>query len=317
MPRANMGEFIAALRRSCGYTQQEVAERLGVSNKTVSSWETGISCPDIALLPAIAELFGVTCDELLRGERIPAAEPPLVTEQKREKALALRTARYKNGASTAALVSSGISAAAALLALVLGIGALRSRLGFWLGTILLLAAVLVALIWCRRLRFLSSGDEAEQDAPHEAGGYIFRMQGRALLAAAAAFGFILPHAFAPAFNAGIVLSSALTWGAFCAAGTFLLAGLIYLIAKAHSAAFSAELRAETRSELRAALCTFGSAALLTAVWLICYTWMESAVFYGEGAPAWLVFLLFAVPLALFAAAAGCFLLWRRRSRKKR
>ncbi len=70
--KSNIGEFLAILRKSKGMTQQEVADRLGVSNKTVSSWETGASCPDISMLPAIAELFGVTCDELLRGERIPA-----------------------------------------------------------------------------------------------------------------------------------------------------------------------------------------------------------------------------------------------------
>ena len=68
MTKTNIGEFIAALRKSSGYTQQEVADRLGVSNKTVSSWETGASCPDISMLPALAELYGVTCDEILRGE---------------------------------------------------------------------------------------------------------------------------------------------------------------------------------------------------------------------------------------------------------
>ena len=69
--RSNIGEFLSVLRKSKGMTQQEVADSLGVSNNTVSGWETGASCPDISMLPAIAELFGVTCDELLRGERIP------------------------------------------------------------------------------------------------------------------------------------------------------------------------------------------------------------------------------------------------------
>lgn len=195
MTKTNIGEFIAALRKSSGYTQQEVADRLGVSNKTVSSWETGASCPDISMLPAIAELFGVTCDELLRGERIPADEPPQIAERKREKALAFRTARYKNSASTAALVSVGLSAAGILLTLVLGIGANRSNLGFWIGTLFLLAAVLTVCIWCRRIRFLAFCG-GEEESPAELRGYIFRMQGRALLFCAAAFGFILPHAFA-------------------------------------------------------------------------------------------------------------------------
>lgn len=96
MAKTTIGEFLAILRKSKGYTQQEAADRLGVSNKTVSSWETGASSPDISMLPAIAELYGVTCDELLRGERISPAEPPQATEQKREKALSHLLARYKN-----------------------------------------------------------------------------------------------------------------------------------------------------------------------------------------------------------------------------
>lgn len=47
MSNHEMGEFLAALRKSKGYTQLEAANLLGVSNKTVSSWETGASCPDI------------------------------------------------------------------------------------------------------------------------------------------------------------------------------------------------------------------------------------------------------------------------------
>ena len=92
--RTSIGEFLFILRKSKGMTQQEVADRLGVSNKTVSSWETGASCPDISLLPAIAELYGVTCDELLRGERISSSEPQPRTEEKRE---ILENRREKGG----------------------------------------------------------------------------------------------------------------------------------------------------------------------------------------------------------------------------
>lgn len=57
--RPNIGEFLSALRRSKGLTRQEVVDRLGVSNKTVSSWETGASYPDISMLSSIAELYAV------------------------------------------------------------------------------------------------------------------------------------------------------------------------------------------------------------------------------------------------------------------
>ena len=69
MNEKNIGKFIASLRKANGYTQEELGEILSVSNKTISSWENGNSSPDLSLLPIIADLFNVTCDELLRGEK--------------------------------------------------------------------------------------------------------------------------------------------------------------------------------------------------------------------------------------------------------
>lgn len=72
--KMSMGEFLATLRKANGYTQQEVAEKLDVSNRTLSSWETDRTAPDILILPAIADLYGVTVDEILRCERKAAEE---------------------------------------------------------------------------------------------------------------------------------------------------------------------------------------------------------------------------------------------------
>lgn len=55
---------IAHYRKMCGYTQKELSELIGVSSQAVSKWEQKISCPDIMLLPKIAEVFGITIDEL-------------------------------------------------------------------------------------------------------------------------------------------------------------------------------------------------------------------------------------------------------------
>ena len=74
MEKKTLGSFISALRRAQGLTQQEVADRLAVSNKAISRWERDEAMPDILLLPAIADLFGVTVDELLRGERMREAQ---------------------------------------------------------------------------------------------------------------------------------------------------------------------------------------------------------------------------------------------------
>ncbi len=69
MTKNSIGQFIQALRKASGMTQQELADSLNVSNKAVSRWERDECAPDLSLIPAIAEMFGVTCDELLRGER--------------------------------------------------------------------------------------------------------------------------------------------------------------------------------------------------------------------------------------------------------
>ena len=76
MEQKTIGKFIAVLRKSRGMTQKELAEKLGVSDKTVSHWERDESAPDISLIPVIAEIFSVTCDELLRGEKASAQSKP-------------------------------------------------------------------------------------------------------------------------------------------------------------------------------------------------------------------------------------------------
>ncbi len=74
MTKNSIGSFLAALRKARGMTQQEVADRLNVSNKTVSKWERDEGYPEITMIPALAELFDVTADEILRGERLAREE---------------------------------------------------------------------------------------------------------------------------------------------------------------------------------------------------------------------------------------------------
>lgn len=62
-----IGQRIAKLRKQHGMSQENLAEKLGVSSQAVSKWENDASCPDISLLPQLAKLLGVTVDELLTG----------------------------------------------------------------------------------------------------------------------------------------------------------------------------------------------------------------------------------------------------------
>lgn len=60
-----LGKRIAAHRKELGLTQDRLAELLGITPQAVSKWENNQSCPDIAILPRLAEIFGITVDELL------------------------------------------------------------------------------------------------------------------------------------------------------------------------------------------------------------------------------------------------------------
>lgn len=62
-----ISDFLVELRLEMGNTQNELGQYLGVSNKTVSKWENGVSIPDTFYIPKIAKYYNITCDELLKG----------------------------------------------------------------------------------------------------------------------------------------------------------------------------------------------------------------------------------------------------------
>ncbi len=68
MNQVKTGRLIRQLRIKLGLTQKQLAERINVSDKTVSKWECGNGCPDISLLCALAEIFGTDVQVLLKGE---------------------------------------------------------------------------------------------------------------------------------------------------------------------------------------------------------------------------------------------------------
>lgn len=74
MDQVKIGRFIAGCRKACGWTQNEIAAQLGVSDKAVSKWETGKSLPDYPLLLPLCNLLKITLNELLLGEPISDAE---------------------------------------------------------------------------------------------------------------------------------------------------------------------------------------------------------------------------------------------------
>ena len=73
--KKTLGTMIAELRKQQGMTQLELAEKMGVTDKAVSKWERDISCPDINSLPNLAEILGVSVEELMQIKK--EAEAPV------------------------------------------------------------------------------------------------------------------------------------------------------------------------------------------------------------------------------------------------
>ena len=87
-----IGKRIAQLRKEKGFTQEELSQKMEVSAQAVSKWENDQTCPDIASLPKLAKILGVTVDELLSGkeENAPVAQVLAPEERKELKDMMLR-----------------------------------------------------------------------------------------------------------------------------------------------------------------------------------------------------------------------------------
>ena len=81
MDWTKIGNFIAELRKEQKLTQEQLGEKLGVTNKTVFRWETGTYLPPAEALLAMSELFGVSINELLSGKRLLEAEYKVAAEE--------------------------------------------------------------------------------------------------------------------------------------------------------------------------------------------------------------------------------------------
>ncbi len=74
MDMVKIGSFLAELRKERKLTQAELGEKLGVTNKTVSRWETGSYMPPVEVLEELSNLYGLTINELLSGRKLTAEE---------------------------------------------------------------------------------------------------------------------------------------------------------------------------------------------------------------------------------------------------
>lgn len=81
MEMTTLGKRLSALRRERNLTQEAVAQQLGVSNQAVSKWESDLCCPDVLLLPKLADLFQVSLDTLFGRKAPQQAHPGPMSEE--------------------------------------------------------------------------------------------------------------------------------------------------------------------------------------------------------------------------------------------
>lgn len=228
MEKKTIGKLISALRRAHGMTQKELGEKLFVSDKTVSRWECDECTPELSLIPVIADLFGITSDELLRGEcnrSITDEEEPHDAEwEAKRKAQSDRIFRmilhkkkikYKN----LSMISIGIALVGLLVAMICNVSFSRGVLGFCLASVFELAAAICQCCFASGARYVSydpSDEEEHSEEINRANNTIIRIAVMVLGSLVVLFAFTLPLAV-------------MTYGAYTGLtfDTWLLNGLLF------------------------------------------------------------------------------------------
>lgn len=164
MAKNSIGQFIAALRKANGMTQQDVADRLNVSNKAVSRWERDECAPDISLIPALAEMFGVTCDELLKGERITESMVQDRKEPKVEKQVKNMINRTISAFKTQIWIALAIAVAGYVCMMGISYGAYRPVVGFSVMLLLEAVAFVMAVLAVNKVKTAKSDNELFEEA---------------------------------------------------------------------------------------------------------------------------------------------------------
>ena len=158
MEKKTIGKFIAVLRKANGMTQKDLGDKLFVSDKTVSRWERDECDPDLSLIPAIAELFGITTDELLRGERNnpdtseQQSDDAIKQKKKSEKQFKAMLFERKRKFDNLTLISIGISLLGLIIGMTINLGLSRGLIAFFASSAFLLAGVICQIFFTSNVR---------------------------------------------------------------------------------------------------------------------------------------------------------------------
>lgn len=221
MEKKTIGAFIAALRKANGLTQKQLADKLCVSDKAVSRWERDETLPDLTLIPVMAEIFGVTSDELLRGQRAnPEAPLPDTAPEKSEKQLRRIIAAAKTKFKIQSIISVAVAFTGLLAAMICNFAFGRAYLGLLLGCVFYSAGTVCQVIFAILARSRMEAEELAQDAIASVWKYLYLGNELVFSAIAMLLAISLPLIFVPDKNWFLTVGSfamlSLLFGAACA-----------------------------------------------------------------------------------------------------
>ncbi|MBQ8519220.1 MAG: helix-turn-helix transcriptional regulator [Agathobacter sp.] len=119
MDQIKIGKFIAEMRKEQNLTQIELAEQLGISNKTISKWECGNGMPDYAVMESLCNILKINVNELLSGERLPSQDYNKKAEENIMSLMQESSENYKREKKEMLLASLGIIALLFLVGFVM------------------------------------------------------------------------------------------------------------------------------------------------------------------------------------------------------
>ncbi len=154
MEEKTIGAFLSALRKSKGLTQRELAEMLNVSDKAISRWERDECAPDLTLIPVLAEIYDVTCDEILKGQRITKTKeeaPAVYVKSEKQLDRLLRKSRVNY--LTWCIISVGAAVLGLIISMVANFSFDSALGGFFIGSVFISVAVVIAAVLAIRAFF--------------------------------------------------------------------------------------------------------------------------------------------------------------------
>ena len=233
MEKKTIGGLIAALRKANGMTQKDLAEQLHVSDKTISRWERDDGTLDLAAIPVMAEIFGVTCDELLRGERrspsarseeVEEGEPTPKGEKQRQRLLKTTLSQYQNRT----YIAMGVSVVGMIAALICNLAFLKAVLGFLIGAVFFASSLVCQAVFVNKA--FCSVEDAGLDAM-TLSAYkrkVISLAQKSVGLTVAFVGFTLPLGFVDAYL-GLGADTLLLWGSIGAVAFLLVYAIVLYI----------------------------------------------------------------------------------------